>query len=253
MIRRFLIASRLMNTTDPGGGGGGGASVFSEDQINVIKSLVAGTVNATIAARDKMSDKKREQDAAKLREDFSAMLTEQLKALKPADPDDGGAGGGKGGGKGKESVELQTLRSQLSELANKAKQQEERTAAAEARLRSETLRRTTADLLAAAGVEGSRFKGAYALLQQEGRIKHRDDDSGEMVFVDDTGAEVDLQVGLSQWVKTDDAKMYLPPTGATGSGSRPATRQAGGPPAKPTKEQAFGLLGESLKSALNGE
>lgn len=248
-IRHLLLANRILrNEGDTVGGGGG--SVFSEAQLTGIKSIVAGVVNQTIAARDKQSDKKRQDDAKSLQDSFAKLLDEKFLALKPAEEKT--EEGGKPGKPGKDSVELATLRRQGEEMSRQLKEMSEKANAANARMRSANLRQTTSEQLATLGIEGSRFKGAFAVLQQEGRIRHRDDETDEMVFVDDSGSEVDLSVGLAGWAKSDDAKIYLPPSGTRGQGGSKGPGQLL-PGAKPTREQTFGILGDALKNAISGE
>jgi len=234
---------------DEGGGGGGGASVFNDAQLAGIKAIVAGVVNQTIAARDKMSDKKRGEDAKAAETRFATLLDEKLAAFKPTETPDDGVGGKSGKG-GKESVELATLRRSIQETKDALEASNRKASEAQAKMRSSALRQTTAEQLAALGIDGARFKGAFAVLQQEGRIRMRDDESDEMVFVDDTGAEVELAAGLAGWAKSDDAKIYLPPSGVRGSGSTkpgPGGLPAG---AKPTNDQQWSMIGSAIKERL---
>jgi hypothetical protein len=251
-LRHLLLASRILQNeagADGGAGGGGGASVFNDAQLTAIKALVSGVVNQTISARDKMSDKKRGEDAKAAEDRFAKMLDEKLSSFKPSgeEPPDGG---GKPGKKG-DNVAFDTLKRQFEEQKTLFQAAEKRAKDAIERNRSVTLRQTTAEQLGAFGIDGARFKGAFAVLQQEGRIRHRDDESEDMVFVDDMGSEVELAVGLASWAKSDDAKIYLPPSGTRGSGSsKPAN---GGPPAggKPNQNQQFEMIGNALKERLS--
>lgn len=222
---------------------------FNDQQLDTIKSLVSGIVNSAISARDKMADKKRAED----RDAILKGLDEKLAALKPV-PSDEGEGGKDGKGKKGENVELATLRKQLADTNAKVEAAERRAAESRARERSVALRQTTAEELSKHGIEGNRFKAAFAMLQQDGRIKHRDDDSDDLVFVDDAGTEVELTVGLAAWIKSDDAKIVLPPSGTRGAGTRPGSGSA--PGVKLTKEQAqakgWEAAGEALKGAFGG-
>ena len=87
---------------------------------------------------------------------------------------------------------------------------------------------------------GRKFR-TYGLLSPQlldkldkGRVKY--DDIGDLVWVDDDGDEVSLKAGVAEWAKTDDAKLYLPPRGASGSGDQPRNQSGG--TADPNDRQA---------------
>lgn len=102
---------------------------------------------------------------------------------------------------------------------------------AEARAADQRLRTTLGDALTKVGVEPRYVRQAIALLvDADKRVALSDD--GQIVFRDG-GAELDLAAGLKDWIKTDEAKIYLAPRGASGSGDRPAGGKPprnGGPP-----------------------
>jgi len=205
-------------------------------------------INSALASHNKMADKKRAED----RDAIAKMLDEKLSALKPAgDNAEGAEGKGGKGGKGKgEDVELATLRKRLDELTQRAEQADQRAAQEREKNRAGTIRQTVADMLSAAGIDGARFKAAYAMLQQEGRIKPSDDlESDDAWFVDDTGNTVDLSVGIKSWLKSDDAKIFLPPSNARGSGSRPASGGSG-PNGKPDPATVRARLAEAIERSI---
>lgn len=201
-------------------------SPFSEEQTNSLRQLVSQIVNSSIRARDVQADKKRAEDRDAIKSDFAKMLDEKLTALAPK-PDDGDKTDGKGGKPRdrKEDVELATLKRQFSEMQQRAEESDRRASAERAKNRDITLRKAAEEVLEGAGITGTRFKAAYALLQQEGRIRYAADDTDDIIFTEAMGAEVDHRTGLSGWAKSEEAKLFIPPSGTNGSGSRPRTGQ----------------------------
>jgi hypothetical protein len=54
---------------------------------------------------------------------------------------------------------------------------------------------------------------------------------------------------LKDWLKTEDAKLFLPPRGASGSGDRPGA----GPPRSPAVAPTRNDVAEGLRRALLGQ
>jgi hypothetical protein len=227
-------------------------TAFTPEQIESLNSMMGQTVNNILTARLKTSEKQLlEKLGGTVGESLKAQLPELLKEFKPAaaDPDDKD---GKGKGRRAEDVvEMATLRKQIQDLNARAEKADQKAAEAVAKTRTATLKQTTAEKLSAMGIDGARFKGAYALLQQEGRIKHRDDDSDDMVFVDDTGVELDIDVGLQGWAKGEDAKIFLPPSGVKGSGSKPVSSTPAASGGKPTSAQQWEIVGNAIRDRLS--
>ena len=230
------------------------AGPLTQEQRDAISQMLNAAVNNTLTARLKSFEV---QLHTKLGESFGKLLEDKLKDFKPAPadpPDDQGGKGGKGG-KGGDNVELATLRTQMQAALTKMNQTEAKFAAERAKNRAISLRQVVSEKLSTLGIDGVRFKGAFAMLQSEGRIKHRDEDSDEIIFVDESGNEVDHNVGLEGWVKTDDAKIFLPPTGAKGAGGKPTNGVV--KPAGPANRQeaqvlAFTELGKELQGVFGG-
>lgn len=211
-------------------------SPFNDDQINGIKQIVSTIVNSAIATRDKMADKKREQDREALKTDFAKLLEEKLGAIgnkgnnNPDDPPnpDGSGKGGKNRGQDDATLrELATMRRQMEQLSKTSEENALRASNERAKNRENALRTAVSEVFDGVGISGLRFKGAYGVVR--GQLKYVDDESDEIIFTDETGTELDYRAGLSSWLKSDEAKIYLPPTNTQGSGSRPRN---GNPPIK---------------------
>ncbi len=86
--------------------------------------------------------------------------------------------------------------------------------------RSSALRQHLAHALVKGGMDAGRARHAVGfLVDVEKRVKYAADETDELVFVDGD-EELELAAGLKAWLKSDDAKLYLPPRGVAGSGDR---------------------------------
>lgn len=222
---------------------------FTEQQLDGIKSLVSNIVNSAISARDKMADKKRAEDRDAVKNEFAKLLDEKLSAHRPATDDD--KDGKKGRRSKEEDVELTALRKSLEDL----RQQNEATMQRAQRERAKNIdgavRNAIFEALSEHGLDTQRAKAAYAAFKLDERIESQVDDESDAVsvlFRDDDGQQVPLKDGVKRWVKTDAAKIYLPPTGAKGSGSRPAN--SSGQKGALSEADIRQNLGEALKNAL---
>jgi hypothetical protein len=202
---------------------------LAEEDLAAIQTLVNTTVNGAVSNLKKLAVLDRQKDAESMKESFGKLLDEKLQALAPPpEPGDGGKGG-KGGKSG--DVELATLKRQVEDL-RKSSEESARVAASErAKNRSAKMRDDVREALREHGITDARFKAAYAMLQQDGVLRYQSDDSDDIVFADVTG-EMDYRTGLATWAKSEDAKLFLPPSGTQGAGTRPKTGQPqmkGGP------------------------
>jgi hypothetical protein len=178
--------------------------------------------------------------APKLRDELAALLPKPEP--KPA-PSEGKVAPGKGDAEA--HAELKKLQDQIAQLTKQAEAAERERDAERARARDSTLRQRLTEALAAAGIEGVRARHAVGLLvDAEKRVRWSE--SGDAVAFDD----VDLASGLREWLKTEDAKLYLPARGALGSGDRPGAqpppRPSAGPPDRAT-------VADGLRRVLLGQ
>lgn len=217
----------------------GNAPALSAEQIAAVTEIVNRTVNGAAATQKKLladSLKKSGEDMAKL-------LDEKLSGFRPT-PAEGGDGG-EGGKKSKgDSVETATLKKQMADQAKVLEDLKRDRDTEKAKNRAAVKERNVSNALSKYGIEGMRFQGAYAMLDRQGRVKHVDDEGDDLVFVDDTGAEIELDAGLAGWVKNDVAKMFLPPSGAAGSGARRPPSAGTKPPEK--KDPTFEDVGNAV-------
>lgn len=133
-----------------------------------------------------------------------------------------------------ESPHVKGLQKRLAELEEQGRKFREERDAERHRARDAALRQRLSDELAKHGVDSKYVRQAVGfLVDAEKRVRWQDDEGEALVFRDADGSELDLSTGLRSWVKTDDAKIYQPPRGASGSGDRgggvaPKTMQSAG-------------------------
>jgi hypothetical protein len=231
------------------------AEPFSEEQTESLKTLVGSIVNSAISARDKMADKKRQEDRDAVTAAFAKTLDEKLSALKPPERE-GGEGGGEGGGKGKNgkgerSLEFDTLKKQLQDQADALRQQTEKTRRAEERRREIERNNRVDGMLAKVGIADPFMRElAAAHFDRKGRVVWEgDDDDAKIVWNGDDGVQVGFDEGFASWAKSDEAKRFLPAAGKGGSGSRPGNGKPPEPPKNITLEDVGNfVLGQTLKT-----
>jgi hypothetical protein len=213
---------------------------FSEAQLAQLTTVIAKVANETFTARDKQSEKKRKEEIrGEMKGAFDAFLPEldkvletKLEGIKPAVPKPGADGAPAGGAALPlhETPEWKGMLKKHSDLEQSVKRAEEARAAERAKSRDVALRQTVAEGLVKRGIDATRAPHALGyVLDAKKLAKYAgDDDDASITFRDADGSEVDLDTGLDGWVKSDDAKIYLPPRGSAGSGDRGGGRRASG-------------------------
>lgn len=124
-------------------------------------------------------------------------------------------------GKVEEDPKYKGLEKQLLELKSKAESESNARAAAEAKAKDREMRQTVRDALASVGVDGDRARHALGFLVDAERRVSWSEDGESLIYKDVDGTETDFTSGIKRWAKSDEAKIYLPPRGTTGSGERP--------------------------------
>jgi cell division protein FtsB len=234
------MADEKPPTTTPG---------MTEEHLNDFREKKLGsTVNNMLTARLATFEKKvTEKFGATIGEQLKAQMPELLKDFRPAEPPEG-----EGRGKRKDGAvdpELATLRQKMAALETENQNSRARADLLRERSRTQAIKEQVRSLLGRVGIDGDRFEAAYALLEHTGKIvKAEDPDSDEAFFRDSSlGDAVALEVGLGAWLKTDMAKIYLPPSGTRGAGSRPGARPGNGKPMTEAETRA------AIAAALDAE
>jgi hypothetical protein len=151
--------------------------------------------------------------------EFTSSIDEKLSALKPVDANTQQQQ--QQGPKLEDSPLVKGMQKKITELEESTRIANERATAEERKVRDADLRQRALAALEANGfTDAGRARKALTLLIAEGRI-HYGEDGTDIVFRGDDNDEVDLATGVKTYAKSDDAKIFLPPKGAQGAGSRP--------------------------------
>jgi hypothetical protein len=146
--------------------------------------------------------------------------------------------------------ELKRLQDQITLLTKQAEDARSERDAERARARDSLLRQRVTDALSGVGIEGVRARHALGLLVDAERRVRWAEDGASVLFRTDAHDDLDLAAGVREWLKTDDAKLYLPPRGAAGSGDRPGAQP---PAARPSGPVDRTTVAEGLRRALLGQ
>jgi hypothetical protein len=224
---------------------------FSDEQTAAIKEIVGGIVNSAISARDKMADKKRAEDRDAIKSEFGKLLDEKLSTFRPTEVGgEGGEGGGKGkGGKGPDP-QLVAMQRKLDDMDARERASTERAAKAEQRRRA-LERNSRLDAALAKGGVSDPFMRELAIAHFDRRGVapwSSEDEDGEVVWSVEDGLPVSLDDGFGKWLKTEEAKRFLPPTGTKGSGSRPGN----GRPPEAKKDPTYEDVGNYVLGLTQG-
>ncbi len=188
------------------------------------KYVTEEQLNRAITARFGEMSKKLEKSFG---DTLGKTLEERLAALKPAPADE------EKPQSPLDAPEVKGLMKQMGELQARLKATEEREAAAKAKARDTQLRQHVGEALASAGIKDTlRAKHALKFLVDGEKLVNWDEDGERLVFRDSEGF-VDFATGLKGWLKSEDAKMYLPPPDTSGTGGRTGTAPVPAPRVTP--------------------
>lgn len=195
-----------------------GASLKAAMTPEVLGAAVAPVVDAHVKAATK--------DAVTPAA-LKAQLDELAKTLKPAEPGAGGGEGGKGKG-GDPDPKIAALEKRLLEQEQATKTAQAAAAAEAERSRTSTLHTKAREALGKAGVPADRLDFAMATLKDKGVLTYDGDRPGwkgkDRLNLD---AVLDMEAAATDWVKAD-GKLFLPPSGASGTGEGNQNRGNGG-------------------------
>jgi hypothetical protein len=123
-----------------------------------------------------------------------------------------------------ETPAVRALQRQLADVSQRLEKSAAEVESERAKARHQSMVGALQDALASAGLDTPVMRHAVGyLVDTSKRVRMDDDDS--VLFLDEAGGELPLKEGVTAWARSDDAKPYLPPRGASGSGSPPAGRR----------------------------
>lgn len=243
---------RRMMLMAPPNDGKGGAGSKTPEEIEAEEVALEERIGKAVDARlNRAISGHLTRMQPKLAADIGAQVLAGLKAQQ----EEGGGGdpGDEAGkppklAKGQSAEADQRFKALEKQLADEKKRRETSEAkqaeAEQRRARAEEDDAVKSALMAAGVKDEARIRAALHTHRGEGRIKR--DDAGTILFVKRSDAgeeEVTLAKGIAEWSKTDEGKVFLPPTGASGSG--------GGPPKNGGANGAPGKLSTSdFQSAI---
>jgi hypothetical protein len=204
---------------------------------SVTEEKVAEIVNRAISARNKMF----QDQIGKQLDGVTKSIQENLKGLTEqfaagSATKDGKKGKKEGEEGADESPVLKSLQRQLADLKADNERIAQSAAAEKAKNRDSSLRQKLAESLGEMGLKDAvRVKHAiHHLVDGEKRVSYGEEGEA-IVFRDSDDSVLDLATGLKSWMKSEDGKYFLPPTGARGSGDG---RGGNAPPPKGTVDQS---------------
>lgn len=196
---------------------------------------VVKIVNQAITSRNKNNDAKMtsmfEEFAKKLDEKFATLNSSQTaKEQQSNEP------------RIEDNPIYKGMQKKFAELQDKFEQSEREKTAERQKARDVTMRQRVAEELIKAGIDSKHTRHALALLvDAEKRVSF--DDDYNLVFNSETDGELDLATGIRTWAKSDDAKVYLPARGLTGSGDKRS-------PSRQSSNKSNGLTEEEVGMGL---
>lgn len=208
----------------------------ADEADKALEARISKTVNGAITAHMKRQEPGLTQEAlVKLLDERDAKreeLAEEKRKAKEA--------GGSGAGGANNAPEIAKLQKELEAIKKEA-------AAARAESSEQKQKQQVSEdktllmkTLEGAGVTvAGRARAAMNHLLSEGLVKRTDDG---LVGIDKSGDEQELAETITEFLKTDDGKIFLPPTGSAGSGSDKNRGGGTGKAAKNSKERAGNAL-----------
>lgn len=182
------------------------------------KYVTEEQLNKAITARFTDFAKKSEKSLA----DALGGFKKELAELLPKQPEPGTQQTQQPDDKSIENHPLfKGMAKKLADLEDRARKAEELTAAERSRAKDLTLKQNVMEALASANVKDAvRARHAASFLIREGLAKWND--AGDALVFRDADGDVDFATGFKGWLKSDDAKLYLPSPEPTAPGARAA-------------------------------
>jgi hypothetical protein len=215
-----------------------------DQPVAVTEASVNELINKALSARFRTFEEKQTKTfeglTTKLMTDFGASLDTKLEAFKPV-PDK------EPHGDPKQSPEYRAQQKQIDDLKKTVTQAQQEKAVERQKARSATLRQGVEAQLKEMGVTHPHAAGY--LIDSAKLVDFADENSENVIFRKKGSEDVDLLgPGLSEWLKSAEGKLYVPTSGASGSGERPGG--SGGTPPRSGNGSPPAMTRHELGSAL---
>lgn len=215
------------------------------------KYVTEEQLNRAITARLRSFEDRVGGSVTKSLEDFGSKLTQsftdQIAAFKPVAP--APERGQSAAPAWTETPEAKAMQKRLADAETALKRADDQRLAAIGASRLQTQRQRLAESVAGAGITADRAIVLYNHVVALGRV-HWDEVSDRPAWKTDEGDLIPLEEGARAYLKTSEAKLFLPPTGASGSGDRGGGGNAGAHPAPQRVER--GDLGRAIVREFAG-
>lgn len=250
---RLIYQWTPLRIPEDGGGGGGGGTGGGDDDLPKTKkeldTLIGNSVNG--AVRDLIKRGAFTEGIGKVVGDSLATAMKDFKPATPTIEDPP-----KDKDKDTDDATKQALAKLKSDNESLNKRLEQQDTAAKEKETKAEKKETRSQLdraLSKAGISTDRVSGAGAFLFHDRDIVKRNDEGEVCIeFKRDWGKElVPIEKGITEWVKTDEGKGYMPPVDAGGSGNTGGT-PPGRPALKGDKAAAADAVGKWMAGRLGG-
>jgi len=196
---------------------------LSEEDLAQVTGVIQDKLNATVSNLKKTFDLAQSKGTESLKGEIAKLLEDKLKDVKPPEPpasDDKG-----GSNKGAKDLAISTLQKRLEDAEKAIRESNDARMKAEKR-RREIERQNALDVHLAKGGVSDPFMRELAIAHFDRRGYVPDEEGAEsaLVWRGTDGVDVAFEEGIGSWLKTEEAKRFLPPSGAGGSGGKRPTR-----------------------------
>ena len=222
---------------DEGGtdGAGGDATTLTEEQLTEVDKRIHGAVSSQLTRFRTSFEKDLDGKLnGKLNPISESLKTLTERAETPPDDD-------KGKDKGTDDAatkELKKAEARIADLETKNRDAEAHAQSTEKKRLASEEQRALTEALREAGCDDKRLRGAVAVLYAVDERVGRDEEGNIVMKMQRAGyvEDVKLDVGIGEWLATEEGKSYLPARGVGGSGAQGShAKQRTGKPG--TKEQ----------------
>lgn len=250
------------NTMNQGGGDGAGSGGGEQDIVTKMMDMFNRGFTAREQKLTEKFDKKLAEKLGEFSKSMSKTIEDSLLKLVPSGGGEGGKGkskgegasGGEGGGSHESDRRMNTLEKTVQSLQTELDKSRQKETALREKARAQNLRTTLREAFHKHGLtDDARVRGAIALWLEEGRARYAsEDDDAAVVAVERDKTELDIDVGVASWFRTEEGRSFLPPMGPRGSGDGRGQPGLSSKGKTTTVEQAAGAIQRWINGEIGG-